>query len=187
MNGNWYPWKVTTANYRDFDKAWIRYRTLQKKIFPAAKLVFCLNRESVDTGMDWRGFFPGARFVDVLGVDYYNHYPYVATSADWSASIGQVDSWGAPKGLDRYRRFAASVGLPLAVPEWSGSAGNGDSPAFISDFLSYARANAGDGPGQITYEILFDVYRDGGNWNLYGPGAKMPKSAAAYKDFFSGE
>jgi hypothetical protein len=184
MNGDWYPWRVNTSNYRDFETAWKRYRALQQKIFPEAKLVFCLNRESSGANMDWRGFFPGADEVDVLAVDYYNQYPTVTTTAEWDASLDDVDAYGAPKGLARYRSFAASVGLPLAVPEWSGSARSGDEPAFVDGFLGYVRAHGGEGAGQVEYEILFDVDQDENNWNLYGDGGRMPESAAAYRRFF---
>lgn len=184
MNGNWYPWKVTADNYQDFDTAWARFRALQQQIYPESKLVFNVNRESVDTGMDWRNFFPGGDQVDVLSVDYYNQYPYVANSAEWDSAIQETDKWGAPKGLAQHLAFAKSVGLPFAISEWSGNADNGDSPMFVDELLGFVQANAGTGPGQIEYEILFNVPQDDGRWLLTGEGARMPASADAYKKFF---
>jgi hypothetical protein len=57
-----------------FGRAWKRFRGLQQ-IFPAAKPVFCVNRETVGTGIDWWSAFPGAQYVGVMRVDYCNRHP----------------------------------------------------------------------------------------------------------------
>ncbi|WP_257459587.1 glycoside hydrolase family 26 protein [Archangium lipolyticum] len=185
MNGNWYPWKVTASDATSFITAWKRYRALQKEVFPAAKLVFCVNRESVSSGIDWRKTFPGAAYVDVMSVDYYNQYPYVATVTDWNNSIQQTDGYGAPKGLAKHLEFARSVGLPLAISEWSGNADNGDSTVFIEQMHNFFKVNGGTGAGKFLYEILFNVDRDNRRWILY-PGnlTRMPNSAARYQQLF---
>lgn len=181
MNGNWYPWSVNSGNYVNFVSAWRRFRALQQEIFPASKLVFSVNRESVGTNMDWRQFFPGAAYVDVISVDYYNQYPYVSTSSDFASSLLQNDGYGAPKGLERHRQFAASVGKPLAVSEWSGNADNGDSTAFIQGMHDFFARNAGTGAGNLLYESLFNVDQDNQRWLLYAT-TRMPQSAAAYQN-----
>jgi len=181
MNGNWYPWHVTADEVADFVTAWRRYRALQRKIFPESRLVFCVSRESVGTGIDWREFFPGARYVDVMAVDYYNQSPYVESTEDWTDSLGELDTEGSPKGLQQHLDFARSVGLPLALPEWSGSAREGDSPAFIKGMYEFLQRHGGDGPGQVLYEIQFNVDRDEGNFVLFDPHTRMPKSAETYQ------
>jgi hypothetical protein len=181
MNGNWYPWSVNSTNYTSFIAAWKRFRAFQREIFPAAKLVFSANRESVGTGMDWRKFFPGASEVDVMSVDYYNQYPYVATSAEFASSILQYDGWGGPKGLERHREFAASVGKPLAISEWSGNADNGDSPAFFQGMHDFFAKNGGTGAGNVLYETLFNVNMNEGRWILYAT-TRQPQSAALYQN-----
>ncbi|WNG35315.1 hypothetical protein F0U60_17925 [Archangium minus] len=183
MNGNWYPWKVTASDATSFITAWKRYRALQKEIFPAAKLVFSVNRESVSSGIDWRKTFPGAAYVDVMSVDYYNQYPYVATVTDWNNSIQQTDGYGAPKGLAKHLEFARSVGLPLAISEWSGNADNGDSTVWIEQMHNFFKVNGGTGAGKVLYEILFNVDRDNRRWILY-PYTRMPNSAARYQQLF---
>ncbi|WP_147442009.1 glycosyl hydrolase [Corallococcus exercitus] len=183
MNGDWYPWKVNSSNATAFIAAWKRYRALQKELFPAAKLVFSVNRESVNSGIDWRKTFPGAAYVDVMSVDYYNQYPYVATVADWNNAIQQTDGYGAPKGLAKHLEFAKSVGLPLAISEWSGNADNGDSPVFIEQMFNFFKTNGGTGAGKVLYESLFNVDRDNGRWIL-NPNTRMPNSAAKYQQLF---
>ena len=180
MNGNWYAWSVDAGNHQDFIRAWQRFRALQQEIFPESQLVFCVNRESVGNGMDWREAFPGAENVDVFGVDYYNNFPYSGDRAAWVSSVDDVDGYGAPKGLRAHLDFARSVGLPLAVPEWSGNALEGDSPAFMEAMNAFLQANAGDGPGEVLYDILFNVDGYEGKFILY-PETLMPESAAAYQ------
>ncbi|WP_095977346.1 glycosyl hydrolase [Melittangium boletus] len=183
MNGNWYPWKVTASDATSFIAAWKRYRALQKEIFPAAKLVFNVNRESVSSGIDWRKTFPGAAYVDVMGVDYYNQYPYVADVATWNSSLLQTDGYGAPKGLAKHLEFAKSVGLPLSISEWSGNADNGDSVVWIEQMHAFFKANGGTGAGKLLYECLFNVDRDNRRWIL-NPNTRMPNSAARYQQLF---
>jgi hypothetical protein len=181
-NGNWYPWAVDESEVGDFVSAWRHFRSLQQEIFPASKLVFDVNRESIGSGFDWRKSFPGASYVDVVGVDYYNNgNPTVNTAADWQGSLDDVDDHGAPKGLGQYAAFAKSVGLPLAIPEWSGNASKADSPAFIQGMHDYVSSHAGTGPGQVLYEIVFNVPGYDGQFVLHGPGVLMPQSAAAYQ------
>lgn len=187
MNGDWYPWKVNRDNYRDFITSWKRYRSLQERFFPAAKLVFSLNRQSVGTAMDWRRFFPGTEYVDLLSVDYYNQFPAISTEAQWTRSLSLVDQWGAPNGLEKFRAYAQSRGLPLAISEWSGNALFGDSPAFVTGFLDYVKSHAGTSAGEVPYEILFGVPQDEGKFVLYGQGLRMPESSAAYRKFFETE
>ena len=183
MNGNWYPWKVNSSNSQQFITAWKRYRALQQQIFPKSKLVFCVNRESIGTGIDWRKTFPGAQYVDVLGVDYYNQWPYAATVEQFRSSLNQVDRYGAPKGLGAHLAFARSVGKPLAIGEWSGHADNGDGPGFIQGMNEFFKANGGTGAGQFLYEVQFNVDKDNRRWLLHG-NTRMPKSAATYRDLF---
>lgn len=183
MNGNWYDWSVNAGNASSFVQSWKRFRAVQQEVFPQSKLVFNVNRESVSNGIDWRKTFPGAAYVDVMGVDYYNQWPYVADDADWRDSLDDVDGYGAPEGLQKHLDFARSVGLPLSVSEWSGNADNGDSVAFIRGMHQFFSDNAGGGAGQLLYEVQFNVDRDGRRWMLHGP-TRMPASAEAYRDLW---
>jgi hypothetical protein len=115
-----------------------------------------------------------------MAVDYYNQYPYVATDEEWGRSVAQTDVHGAPTGLQAHLDFARSVGLPLGVSEWSGVAHEGDSPAFIRGMHQFFAANAGSGPGQVLYEVLFNIEMQKGDFRLYG-GGSMPLSARLYR------
>ncbi len=180
MNGDWYPWSVTAEERDDFVTAWRRFRELQQEVFPESQLVFCLTRESVGSDIDWRETFPGAEHVDVLGVDYYNQYPYVDTVEEFRASATELDDFGGPKGILGYQEFAREQGLPLAVPEWGGNAGEGDAPAFIYAMYRFFEESAGTGPGELLYEVVFNEagYEDA---FLMYPESEMPDSADQYR------
>jgi hypothetical protein len=184
MNGNWYPWSVDADNYQDFIPAWQRFRELQQEFFPESQLVFCVNRESVETDLDWRETFPGAEYVDVLGVDYYNQYPYVETAEEFAEEATAFDDFGGPKGIQAHLDFAREQGLPLAVPEWSGNAGEGDAPAFIYGMYEVFAREGGTGPGQILYEILFNIEGFDDNFELW-PDTAMPNSAEQYRSLWA--
>jgi hypothetical protein len=183
MNGNWYPWSVNAGNHQAFIQAWRHFRALQQEIFPHSQLVFGLNRESYGNGIDWRQTFPGAEHVDVMAVDYYNQYPCVRTAEEWDAAVVATDEHGAPRGIEQHRRFAESVGLPLAVPEWAGNADQCDSAVYIQGMHDFFRQHAGSGAGQVLYEAYFNVNIDGDKWRIQG-GGRMPAAAEAYRSLF---
>jgi hypothetical protein len=181
-NGNWYPWKVSAGDQNNFKAAWARYRSLQLQILPQAKLVFNLNRESVN-GIDWRSTFPGARNIDLIGVDYYNQYPWVGDQYSFNQHLSDTDGFGAPKGLAAYLAFAKSVGRPLSINEWASNAYGGDSADYIKAFHDYVKANAGNGAGQIPYEIFFNIDKENRTWEIY-PQTRQPNAANAYRSLF---
>ncbi|MGX5655289.1 glycosyl hydrolase [Geodermatophilus nigrescens] len=183
-NGNWYQWSVDATEVADFRAAWQRFRALQQEIYPESQLVFCVNRESVNTGVDWRETFPGAEYVDVYSVDYYNQWPWVGTAEEWAESMDDVDQFGGPKGLEGHRQFAESVGLPMAVSEWSNNAEFGDSPAFMRAMHDFFAEHAGDGPGEVLYEIQFNAEGYDDKFRVYGDNVLMPEAAEAYRELW---
>jgi len=183
LNGNWYPWAVTADQTQTFRTAWTRYRALQQKILPDALLTLTMNRESNGYDGDSSDLIVKGK-LDAYAVDYYNHYPYAATEAEFTAALDERDGGGGPKGLEAHRQTAQAAGVPLVLPEWNGSAKNGDAPGFITGMHSFFAEHAGPGAGQVLAESLFEIDKDDNNWALLG-GTKMPKSAAAYAREFS--
>lgn len=189
MNGNWYDWAVDQSNYEDFIVAWRRFRGLQQEIYPDSKLVFGVNRETIGADMDWRRMFPGAQYVDVMGVDYYNTVSQpVETEADWETTVGEVDEYGAPVGILRHLQFAEQVGLPLAVPEWGANAEVGDFPVYVKEMRDFFHEHAGSGAGEVLYEAVFNMRWDNSQWHLYATEGRsetrLPKSAETYRRLF---
>ncbi|MGY1715259.1 glycoside hydrolase family 26 protein [Geodermatophilus sp. SYSU D01106] len=179
MNGDWYPWSVTPETSGDFIAAWQRFRALQQEWFPAARLVFAPNDRSAGD-VDWRTLFPGSRYVDVVSMSYFNHYVQSADVAGFWARATSRDHMGAPTGIQGFSDFARSVGLPFAVSEWGPHAAFGDGRAYVEQMYQWFRANAGTGPGQLLYEVLFNVERDGNAFAVF-PTSNVPLAAEAYQ------
>ncbi|MGQ7298048.1 hypothetical protein [Quadrisphaera sp. KR29] len=177
--GGW-DWSVTPADAEDFKAAWARYRAIQQDVFPDAQLVYGVNVTSSGTDLDWRTTWPGDGQADVLGVDTYNGWPTITSEADFEAQLDARGDDGIPIGLNAYSEQAEQWDVPLAVPEWSGRAEMGDEPAYVEGMVDWFAEHAGDGPGQLTYEILFNAPQDDGNFQLYTEDSRMPESARAY-------
>jgi len=177
--GGW-DWSVSPGDAEDFKAAWARYRAVQQEVFPEARLVYGVNVTSSGTDLDWRTTWPGAKQADVLGVDTYNGWPTITSAADFEAQLNARGDDGIPVGLDAYAEQAEQWGVPLAVPEWSGRAEMGDEPAYVEGMVDWFAANAGDGPGQLEYEVLFNAPQDDGNFQLFADDGRLPASGDAY-------
>ncbi len=71
--------------------------------------------------------------------------------------------------------------LPLVVSEWSGNADEGDHPVFVQKMHEFFSRNGGTGPGEVLYEVQFNVGSHGdGQFLLVGDGTRMPESQAEY-------
>ncbi len=183
-NGDWYDWSVDGGSVDDFLLAWDRYRDLQLELMPQARLVFAVTSQSSGSGLDWRRTFPGPDAVDLLGVDHYNQYPWVGTREAFDDGLRARDEWGAPRGLGAHAEFAAEQGVPFCVPEWSSNADMGDSPAFIEGMHRFFTRHGGTGPGQMEYEVLFNVAEfDDGKFALH-PDTAMPEAAETYQELW---
>ena len=181
FNARGVPWRVTGADAADFVQAWRRFRVLQLQIMPSAKLVFCTNDvTNVANKLDWRTAFPGSDYVDVMSVDSYNQSPWVNSAAAFATKINSVDSYGAPIGIEKHRQFAEQVGLPMAVSEWGSNSLAGDAPVYMTSMKNWFRTHAGRGPGDVPYEIYFNVNNFGDAQYALFPKTRMPLAAAAY-------
>jgi hypothetical protein len=187
FNGDWWPdlWMVTPAEVNDFKAAWQRFHRLKQELFADAKLVWCPADRTSSGIADARSAFPGAAYVDLIGIDTYNQWPFAASDADVEAKWTATEN-GAPAGPEPWRQFAEAQGLPFALCEW-GSAGRdqggggGDSPAYVQHLHDWVAAHAGSGAGQVVYEILYEV---GQVFELY-PQSVQPLAAQAYKNEWS--
>jgi hypothetical protein len=184
FNGDWYPWSVTGTEAGDFVRAWKRFRALQQETVPNHMLVFCPNAEtSSSLGLDWRDAFPGAAQVDVMAADYYNRSSS-ATTSGFDSVMNRLDPNGAPLGLERHRQFAAEIGRPFALPEWSSSSEVGDGPLFVTELHRWLATHGGAGSGEVLYEIHFNVGDYGGGQFQFFPHTQQPETAARYAELW---
>ncbi|WP_459645125.1 hypothetical protein [Kineococcus sp. NUM-3379] len=184
LNGNWYDWSVKAGQERAVRDALDRMYEVKRKTFPDSMLILTFNKESVGFDGDSSELVPEK--VDGIGVDYYNAFPVQRSKADFEKLLTERDGGGGPKGLETWRQTAEQHGVPLFVPEWSGSAKDGDHPDFIRGMHSFFTKHAGPGAGQVAGEALFEIAKDGTNWELSPNVTKMPKAAATYRELFGG-
>lgn len=185
FNGEWMSnWNVNAGQEQDFINCWRRFRGLQQQIAPnTVKLVWCPtnNHNTQLTLSCW----PGAQYVDVVGIDTYNEWPWRNDQASLDAYLIE-GSPTAPIGPEMWRQWAAAQGLPLGIGEWSNNAdlynkdtnqgGGGDSPLFFQTMHNWMSSNAGTGAGKLLYEVQFNVQsQNNGRFAIY-PASKMPQN-----------
>ncbi len=187
-------WRVRGGEEGDFVKAITLYSNLRYELVPGARIVLCPNDGTDDglNGLDIRKLWPGRDgqgrpVADLYAVDSYNAAPHVTTAADFRKKINASYPNGVPLGLEKHRQFAAKLGVPFAVAEWSNNGdpgsrtGGGEAPLYLREFNSWLRAHSGNlnSPvaGQVLYEVQFNLLEPFTFW----PRTLQPQTAAAYR------
>jgi hypothetical protein len=176
-NGDWYEWSVTKADVSNYKEAFGRFRDMSHSILPGARVLWPMNDDTLQ-GFNFTEAYPGA---DALSVDSYNHWPHVKTPAEFAAKMLTTKS-GTPRGLEAWRLFAESRGIPMVLSEWGnsstvGSGGGGESPAYVQEMRKWLDAHGGTGPGQIIYASYYNLQ----NYTLT---SGQPKTWEAYRAAF---
>lgn len=187
FNGDWYQWKVTPADNEYFKQASIRFYNLVQTELVAkgrdAKVAWAPNsgeHNGINTELHW----PGDQYIDVIAVDYYD-WDVLNTQAKWDANFMKKGSNGGPYGIGAWQDFARRHGKPLAFSEW-GTSGEKptENPFFIQKMNEFMTANAGNGPGQVVYDVYFNCTGYGGSggekFQIF-PNTVLPQTAAKYK------
>ncbi len=176
-NGSWSPWTVRPDEIADFITAWRRFSAIKAAVMPQAKLVFCTNGDTSGFTYDWREGWPGDDAVDVYATDWYSDL--------LTGSVG-VDAAGGPVGLEAHRQFAADHGKPFALAEWGNRySATGDQPDYIDFIHQFAARHAGSGPGQLLYDIYFNVIESPNDFAIYPrQGSLAPLASDTYQQLF---
>jgi hypothetical protein len=189
FNGSFSAWAVSDGDASNFVTAYRRFSTLQRQIFPGSKIVWSPNYgTSSMTNID--AAWPGSSYVDLVGPDWYNGYPHQSDAAGFASALSYAPG-GNPQGLGAWLSYAASKGKPMCLPETGnpaidggGGQGGGDVPAWASAFISWCRSNGGNGAGQLSYAIYFNIGTSGGYaaaFSIYGPDAVQPNTSAVFQ------
>lgn len=184
LNGNWYPWKVRSNEAASFKAAWIRWSNIMDEVVPQAKKVLSFNKNASSGMATARDLWPGKQYVDVYSVDYYNAWPHCVDVGCIQSEFNRRAGDGNPWGLETHRLQALEYGVPLAISEWGNSVlntdggGGAESPEFMTYMNNWMRANAGTGPGQLYYEIYFNLWD---RYQINGPLARQPQTAERYR------
>lgn len=182
MNGDWYPWRVTAGQEENFKQAWIRYTNIVRANDPNGKMTIGYNANTAPGNATAEQMWPGDEYVDVIGVDFYDQWPTFSSQSVWDQNLNEEQN-SSPRGLATWQAFAVRHGKPLAFPEWGLHRGdkNGastDNPLYIELMHNFFRTNAGSGPGQVLYDIYFNIDSDAGAVIL--PNAPNPNAASKY-------
>lgn len=164
-NGTWYPWSATAGTQPStYVRAWRHiHRLFSEKGATNVKWVWAPNvsfpgsTSIVDT-------YPGADFVDVVGVDGYNW----GTARPESHWIAPEDLFGPT--LDELEAIAP--GKPIVVTEVGSSEQGGDKAEWVRQLVRYFNRNR-----SVVGFIWFDHDKET-DWRL----ASTPESAAAFAE-----
>jgi hypothetical protein len=175
-NGTWYHDNVGSSRgtERRWAKYWDRFVTVMRSV-RGAHFVFDWNINNGARPIPLANYYPGNRYVDVVGVDIYD-------GSGGALPANPQQRWRAiadqPGGLRTIMSFAAKHGKPLSFPEWgllegSRAHGAGDDPAFVEHLVSIIRSS------DFAYQSYFDV-------NDYGllEIQRAPRALAVYRASF---
>jgi hypothetical protein len=95
--------------------------------------------------------YPGDAYVDIIGIDNYDHYPWSPTKAVFDRTASR------PEGLNWLYAFAQTHHKPFSVGEWGVASGH-DNPDYITWMHSWFAAHARD----LAYEAYFTNCDAGG-------------------------
>lgn len=201
FNGDWYTWRAK-GKEKLFAQYWQQIVKTMRAVPGTEKLQFCWNPTLGDQQFPAEQAWPGAEFVDYIGVDVYDEtwnadtYPFPAGASSEEITKRQTKVWdewlmGSKWGLAFWSKFAREQGKPLAIPEWGVNKredGHGglDNPLFIERMHAFIS----DPSNNVAFHCYFDVVAPDGNHQL-SPGkagneqTAFPKSAAKFRALFS--
>nr|MDT0664461.1 glycosyl hydrolase [Micromonospora sp. DSM 115978] len=168
-NGNWFEWSAT--NPTAYVNCWRRIAdAINSTANPDPTLAWIINAHYSQNPPSHNplDIYPGDAWVDVVGLDAYDHYPASRTRAEFNQ---QANTMG---GINWLYNFARARGKMFAVGEWgvvSGSNGGGDNPNYIDwmyewfvdhqEFLLFENYFTNCDPGNVGSN-LFRPFSGGG-------------------------
>lgn len=160
FNGGWYTWNTKQGRIQYFDNYWIHIVNSMRSV-PGANFKFCWNPTVGDEGIgDPTVGWPGAAYVDYIGLDIYDTYSgydtegYPSALPAWQVTSIRNNAWLSKKEwgnyhLDWWTAKSNTYGVPLCFPEWGlddptpeSQAGHGgkDNPVFLQKFKAYVES-----------------------------------------------
>src|SRR5271166_2240960 len=169
MNGNWYPWSVTSSDAADFVAAFQHIASLAHN-FAGASIKVVWN-PAYSGFVNYNSIYPGNQAVDVIGMDTYG------VDAGGTADSSTFDTSTAPTDYTLKDALAMAVanGKPFALPEVGAGTNDTTFPANVASVV------AGSG-AQVAFVSIWDD-PSGGNSSLYW--SDTPSTAAAWKQAFA--
>jgi len=184
FNAGWFAWSAAKdpAGFA----ACFRHVVQAMRSVPAGAFAFDWNVAVGPQAIDGAKAWPGAAYVDYVGVDVYDaswtHYlpGTPPTAAQQAATVN--DLLNGPYGLAYWAAFAKQHQRPLAVPEWgvtwrSDGHGGGDDPTFVDSMFAFFA----DPANNVAYEQYFNTGSASLDHVLNGA-TRFPNSAKAFRN-----
>ena len=169
MNGNWFPWSVTSSNAADFVAAFQHIANLAHA-FSGATIQVVWNPNVGASAVPPAQIYPGNQYVDVVGLDTYGP-PYDSGNPPGNTSTDP----NTFTLLDALAVAKANV-KPFAIPETGGF-----DPAYIS-----ALANTiSQSTVPVSFVSIWDTDDGNGNYSWSNPSDNQAAAAAAWKAAFA--
>jgi beta-mannanase len=160
MNGNWYPWSggVNGNTYAQYIDAWRRmYFIFRGAGATNVKWVWSVNAGDVPSSNDLERYYPGTRYVDVLGVDGYN----------WGSDTPEYGGWLSFSQIfsQAYARLGRLGPQPIWVTETASNRVGGDKAKWVRDMFASMRKFP-----RIQAIVWFDLDKER-DWRMTSPTA----------------
>lgn len=174
MNGNWnYDSLGTTpVSWKAWAECFAAIVVAMRSV-PGGHFLFDWNVNAGYRPIPLGAYYPGNKYVDIIGVDAYDasgvrRLPPAGSGLRWQQLSTE------PSGLDAVARFAFRHGKPLSIPEWgtvaTSAGGAGDDASYVlhmGQFIAH-------------HDVAFDSWFDNGYDSVNALGPSAPKSLAAY-------
>jgi hypothetical protein len=182
-----YPWKVWNGREDAYCATLRRFRGIADQVYPELLMSVGFNGDTTNDCQVVKIMNTVKDFIDLMGVDLYNQYPFVGTKngvfRSWSSFLNETHN--GPRGPEAWRQLALASGVPMYFPEHANNGDangeGGDDPHWINNFYPWMKANAGKGAGKVFAEGWFNMWDQ---FAITGPEARQPNVLAAYKDLF---
>ena len=178
FNGDWWPWSAHDPEA--YIGCYRRIVAAVRAIFPSAKFEWNVNGGHSQT-CDGNALncYPGDDYVDVISIDYYDHWPASLTDADFEAKAN------APGGITWLWNFAVARKKHFGVAEWGvvntgHRESGGDNPVYVKNMQKWFRDHVDGTPDQWLYEAYFSVSMPGEVMSSLVSPNLNPKASSAY-------
>lgn len=128
-NGNWYAWSANRAGGADALREAIKNYVVNVRAGGATKVRFdlCFNKGPSQAGHDF-DIFPGAEYIDVIGIDQYDMWAPSYNDADWEREMRKGPT------VRTAAEFAKTHGIEWSWDEGGNTHGDqnqgGDNPVY---------------------------------------------------------
>lgn len=121
MNGSWFWWGGDNVSPEDYKQLWRETQQLLKQN-DVHNILYAFSPNTISSPEEFDRYYPGDEFVDILGVDIYNHSGNEAFTQD------------VKKNLEIIRTKANQANKPFALTE-TGNTNFGEDPYWWTQTL----------------------------------------------------